>query len=69
MSGALTGMYAYKKRRETSQTEPFVRADGTPKHFSTKMQEMGSKILQRKDPLKGILKIMFLYRYFKMNYL
>lgn len=53
-------MYAYKKRRESSQNEPFVRADGTPKHFSTKMLEIGSKILQRKDPLKGIFFIQFL---------
>lgn len=46
-------MYVYKKRRETRQNEPFVRADGAPKAFSTKMLEMGSKLMQSKAPLKG----------------
>jgi hypothetical protein len=46
----LVGTYAFLKRRESSQNEPTIRADGGPKQTSTMMLEMGSKLLQSRKP-------------------
>ena len=58
--GTLIGGYAYLKRRESSQNEPTVRADGAPKQTSTMMLEMGSKLLQSRAPTGESYLILYL---------
>jgi hypothetical protein len=47
------GVYIFKARRETSSVSPNIQPDGAPKSVKTTVLEVGAKVLQAKEPLRG----------------
>ena len=52
LTGLAAGAYGYHYFT-FPQIKPDIKPEGSPKQMSTMMLEMGSKILQRNDPLSG----------------